>query len=220
MRASHDVHLYTVPGNYDYIFLGGTNEESLYQVAEKLRDLWHGLYLQCETEIKLFLVAPPAASIMRMGIIMDRVGDYSKAFLNGEKLPREQALAWGPKVQGFVEGNKEVIQTNLEKALELVLNMSGELHMRAKFGSFFLGEYKKPETGYTYTFEEFRDMLRLKNVEGRLLPGYVSCIISADFHAVMLTFDLAFLCRRRPSSNESKMHRTCLHHGEGFLWNL
>ncbi|KAK9853209.1 hypothetical protein MYU51_006999 [Penicillium brevicompactum] len=171
MRASHDVHLYTVPGNYDYIFLGGTNEESLYQVAEKLRDLWHGLYLQCETEIKLFLVAPPAASIMRMSIIMDRVGDYSKAFLNGEKLPREQALAWGPKVQGFVEGNKEVIQTNLEKALELVLNMSGELHMRAKFGSFFLGEYKKPETGYTYTFEEFRDMLRLKNVEGRLLPG-------------------------------------------------
>ncbi|CAG8170254.1 unnamed protein product [Penicillium salamii] len=171
IRAGYAVHLYTRDGVSNRIFVSGNSEEALYRVANELREMWRGLVIQAETEIALFLLEPPTSSLMTTDIVVETRDEFAKPVLCGKKMPKEQATAWESLAQGFKQENKDVIQTHLGKALALVPNFNELLQMRAKFGCFFLDTCNKPANGSTYSFKEFREVLRLGNVEGRLLPG-------------------------------------------------
>lgn len=198
---TYDVNIYTRPGAQDCIFLSGDNEKDLCLISNKLRELWQDLYVQCETEIKLFLVEPPTVNLMKTEIIVQKLNDFSKPFLSGEGLTQTQTSSWNSLAQGFKRENKDVISDHLGRALRVVPHFDGLLQMRAKFGSFCLDEWRKPVAGSTYTFEEFRDMLRLDNVEGRLLPGFVTGALDLD--AILLTHNVEFVCHQKRSSSES-----------------
>lgn len=172
MRQSYDVNIYTKSGIQDCLFLSGDNEQNLCHISNELREMWQGLVVQCETEIKLFLVEPPTINIMKSQIVLERLDKFSKALLHGNRLPPDKAESWSSTAHSFKQENKNDISNRLGRALQLIPHFDGFLQMRANFGSFMLEEWRKPETGITYSFEEFRDMLKLPNVEGRLLPGY------------------------------------------------
>ncbi|CAG8379775.1 unnamed protein product [Penicillium salamii] len=171
IREGYAVHLYKRDGVTNRIFVSGNSAESLCEVADELREMWRGLAIQAETEIALFLLEPPTSSLMTTDIIVETREEFSKPVLCGIRMPKEEAIAWESLAQGFKQENKDVIQTHLRKALGLVPNFNELLQMRAKFGCFFLDTCNKPANGSTYSFKEFREVLRLGNVEGRLLPG-------------------------------------------------
>jgi hypothetical protein len=173
LRKLYDVNIYTKPGIEDCLFFSGDNEQNLCRISNELREMWQALFVQYETEIKLFLVEPPTISIMQSKVILEKLGDLSKAFLYGIKLPRDRVASWTSAAQGFKQENKNNIKDHLDRALQLIPHFDGFLQMRANFGTFMLEEWRKPVTGNTYSFEEFRNMLRLQNVRGRLLPGYI-----------------------------------------------
>jgi hypothetical protein len=173
MRMLHDVHIYTKSGAQDLLFLSGDNEVALRQISNEIREIWRGLFVQCETEVKMFLVDPPILDIMKTSVVLERVNELGKAFLFGSKIPGNEADAWDVTAQGIKNDNKTAISEHLERALQLVPHFDGVRQMRANFGSFILEEWEKPQTGNKYSFEEFRGMIRQREVQGRLLPGYV-----------------------------------------------
>lgn len=175
IRLRYDVNIYIKPGIPDYLFMSGNNERDMSIIASRFRELWERVMVQHETEIKLFLVAAPRAELMRTHVILQKSGRLSVPVICGPELAPDVTATWKTTADEIKLNNKNIVTTRLRKALHVIPQFRGFLQMRAKFGSFALQQWRKPNDGTSYEFSEFREMLTHMNTEGRLLPGYVIC---------------------------------------------
>lgn len=207
IRLKYDVNIYVKSGVPDSLFVSGNSQRDISIIASQFRELWQSLMVQCETEIKLFLIGPPPIELMRTHIILQKSGQFSRAVLCGPELAPDVAATWKATADGLKLSNKTVVTSRLRNALHIIPQFLGFLQMRVKFGSFALQQWRRPKDGTSYRFMEFREMVSLQNTEGRLLPGYV--IDSLKSNSLATDLYLGSGCSKRRCSTES-WHRPSL----------
>ncbi|KAJ5561933.1 hypothetical protein N7535_003605 [Penicillium sp. DV-2018c] len=171
IRLRYAVHIYAKPGAPDYLFVSGNSQRDIGIIASRFRELWQSLLIQCDTEIKLFLVGPPPLELMRSHVILQNCGQYKRAVLYGLELAPDVAAKWKVTADMLKLTNKDTVTDRLKNALHLLPKFQGFLQMRVKFGTFALQQWRRAEDGASYQFSEFREMISHMNTEGRLLPG-------------------------------------------------
>ncbi|KAJ5158709.1 uncharacterized protein N7500_008360 [Penicillium coprophilum] len=171
IRLKYDANIYIRPGIPDCLFMSGNNERDMCIIASRFRELWERLMVQQETEIKMFLNAAPRVELMRTHVVLQKASGLSRPALCGPELAPEVAATWKDTAAEIKRNNKITVTTRLRQALHVIPQFGGFLQMRAKFGSFVLQRWRKPNDGISYEFSEFREMLSHTNTEGRLLPG-------------------------------------------------
>ncbi|KAJ5135767.1 uncharacterized protein N7515_005045 [Penicillium bovifimosum] len=171
IRLKYDVNIYAKPGAPDYLFISGNSQRVIGIIASRLRELWQSLFMQCDTEMKLFLVGPPPPELMRTHVILQKCGQFTRAVLCGPELAPDVAAKWKATADRLKLSNKNAVTGRLKNALHILPEFQGFLQMRVKFGTFALQQWRRPEDGASYRFSEFREMVSHRNAEGRLLPG-------------------------------------------------
>jgi hypothetical protein len=171
IRLKYDVNIYAKPGAPDYLFVSGNSQRDIGVIASRFRELWQSLLIQCETELKLFLIGPPPLELMRTHVILQKCGQFTRAVLCGPELAPDVAAKWKATADRLKLSNKNAVTGRLKNALHILPKFQGFLQMRAKFGTFALQQWRRAEDGASYRFSEFREMISLMNTEGRLLPG-------------------------------------------------
>ncbi|KAJ5794095.1 hypothetical protein N7457_000694 [Penicillium paradoxum] len=171
IRLKYTVNIYIKSGVSDYIYVSGNSQRDMIAIASQFRELCRSLMVQSETEYRLLLVGPPPVELMRTHIILQKSGQFSRAVLCGPELAPEVAANWRNTANALKVSNKDAVTSRLRHALRVIPQFQGFLQMRAKFGSFALQQWRKPDDGTSFRFSEFREVISLMNTEGRLLPG-------------------------------------------------
>lgn len=125
----------------------------------------------CNPRHKAYIVEPPKPSSMKEAIVVKKGLYASKAFLEGEPMAHEELENWADRAH-FIRGkNNGRILSTIEKSLQGISFDRRHLRMRINFGTFVLDSYRRPQGKPVYTFEEFREMVLIEGVTGRLVPG-------------------------------------------------
>jgi hypothetical protein len=178
LREEFGCHIYVYDEIDTYIRVDGFDHGSIIKVVHRLRAKWAELMATMHIKIKLYLVQPPAANLMRNEIKIITDGQSGGGFahatprLFGVSLSFGQLENWEDRRLLVRTKNQTRLRDAVEMSLQGLRFLRGHVRMRVNFGTFVLDDYRVPKDSRPqYHFEEFRAMLFHTKTKGHLIPG-------------------------------------------------
>ncbi|KAL2808759.1 hypothetical protein BJX63DRAFT_435812 [Aspergillus granulosus] len=172
IRAKFGCYLFASKDLPGFICAVGQSRDAIKQIAQRLRTLWAESVAKSNVKIKLYLVEPPEASIMKSEIVVKKENHLHKPTLQGNPLSNDGLMKWQGRLGLIQSKNNARLLNAVENCLRGVAFVRGHLRMRVNLGTFVLENYQVPEENKLYYgFEEFREMLLHGQTKGRLIPA-------------------------------------------------
>ncbi|KAL3480197.1 hypothetical protein BJX99DRAFT_267127 [Aspergillus californicus] len=170
IRYTFGCHLFIPKDMPGYICAVGHDNDHMKQIAQRVRTLLAELVAKTVMKGKIYLIEPLQPSKMKDQIVVER-GQVNRPVLQGAQLEGHDLERW-QVLAGLIQSkNRNRLLVAVENCLKGISFVRGHLRMRVNLGAFVLDNYKKPEEGEVFGFEDFREMLLHEQTKARLIPG-------------------------------------------------
>ena len=172
IRAKFACHLFIPTGLADFICVVGCDHDTIKEIVRRLRTKWSEIIASSSVKAKVYVVEPPpSGTVSRIITEKPKNAPFVELALVRDKIKGPALQQWLARAALIRSKNDTRLLSAIERSLQGIAFVRGHLRMRVNLGSFVLYEYRRPLSGKSYDFEEFREMLLHEQTKGRLIPG-------------------------------------------------